>query len=184
MSQILALFLETGVDSDCYILMGSNWSPSPETSGGKSYSDLSEDSESEGHSECNETAQPHITKWPHTDVWTPADRWPRAAYGSRRSQTAYVVSLRDFIRQAKPANYEQLERLLGKENGTQAFSTTELSDVEADLATSRHPQFESPTVRPVDLNQLHAESETGTLVFYWIRWKNATIPGGLALRLY
>lgn len=184
MSQILELFLETGVDSDCFILMGSWWYPSSGTSGERSDVEWYEESESEDHSAFEKTAQPHITGWSHTDVWTPADKWRRVAYGSRRFQTAYVVSLRDFIRQAKPANYEQLDRLLGKKNGTQAFSTTELSEIEAELASSKHPQFESPTVRPVDLSQLFAESEPERLVVYWIRWKNATIPGFLELRLY
>lgn len=122
-----------------------------------------------------------------SELWTPADRWMTTSPDRRRFTTAYVVSLGDFIRQAKPANYEQLEQLLGKSNHSQEFSTTKLSDIEAELASDRHPVFESPRVLPINLEKLFANDSTmglRDLVVYWIRWKDATIPSVLELRLY
>lgn len=187
MSQILELFLETGVDSDCYILMKTEdrrhgYTANDLESGGG----ISDDRESEGDSEPYEASQQQITKWSHTDVWT-EDKWTWVNSQRCGSKVAYVISLGDFIRRIKPANYQQLERLLGKNNCKQEFSTAKLSEIEAELATSKHPAFDFPTVRPVDLN--HIFNRTGlkasehTMV-YWIRWKDATIPGSLQLRLY
>lgn len=182
---MLELFLETGVDSDCYILTKTEdrnhiyAANDLESKGG-----ISDDRESEG--EFNEASQQQITKWSHTDVWT-GDKW--GCVNSKRcgSKAAYVISLRDFIRQTEPANYQQLERLLGKNNCEQEFSTAKLSEIEAELATSKHPVFDFPTVRPADLNHILAGrglEDSEYMMVYWIRWKDATIPGFLHLRLY
>lgn len=178
--------MKTSVDSDCYVLMAGDKFQSTKESAEESDSGTSEFSESEADSESEEPAQ-QFAEPLHTTLWTPADRWMATVPDRRRFKTAYVVSLGDFIRRAKPANYEQLEQLLGKSIHSQEFTTTKLSDIEAELASDRHPDFESPTVLPIDLEQRFANDSTKgpwDLVVYWIRWKDATIPRSLELRLY
>lgn len=185
MSQILEVFLETGVDSDCYILMRDRQDRITGASTKESGDKISEDRESEGDSISDKVSQRQITERPHKDRWIPEHKWMRVDSQRRRSEAAYVVSLRDFIRQAKPANYEHLEQLLSEENRTQEVSTTNLREIEAELATSQHPEFKSPKVRSVgDLDDLFAEESIEKLIVYWIKWKDATIPGFLNLRLY
>lgn len=178
--------MKTSIDCDCYVLMADNKSQSTEESAEESDGGISEFSESEADSKSEEPAQ-QLAEQLHMTLWTPADKWMRTSTDRRRFKTAYVVSLGDFIRRAKPANYEQLEQLLGKSNHSQGFSTTKLRDIEAELANDRHPDFESPTVLPIDLEQALANDSTKSawdLSVYWIRWKDATIPSSLELRLY
>lgn len=185
MSQILELFLGTGVDSDCYILMTDKWPRAEKSSTEDSNLEASEDIEPEDGSDYDEPPKEPITDYPHANIWTSGDMWTREKGARRRFKTAYVVSLAEFIRQAKTANYEQLRRLLGSNNcSTQELSTTKLSQIEAELSTKKHTVFRSPTFQPVDLNRFFAGDEIKNLRVYWIRWKDVTIPGSLVLRLY
>lgn len=111
----------------------------------------------------------NISKTGCQQTWTRADRWIQVHDRSLRWNTAYVVSFKDFIGQVKPANYNQLERLLSKDNCTQDFSPTKLSEIEAELAAKQHLEFEFPTVRPLDLNNFFASSWNEGLKVYWIR---------------
>lgn len=175
--------MKTSVDSDCYILMADNRSRTTEEPAEESDGETSEFGESEVDWESDEPAQ-HFAEQLHITPWTPADKWMRIIPERYQFKTAYVVSLGDFIRQAKPTNYERLEQLVGKSNLSQEFSTTKLRNIEAELATNRHPDFESPTVLPIDLEQALPNDSTKDLVVYWISWKDATIPSSLELRLY
>lgn len=187
MNQILELFLKTGVDSDCYILMIDN--PENSESAGASSEesdddDISEISEYESGWEKDESVQQQVKRQSRASTWSSADEWVTVGFRQRRIHIAYVVSFREFIRQAKPVNYEQLERLLGNNNRTQGFSTKFLREIEAELATSKYPDFDHPTVRPIELNQYSAGDSSEALMVYWIRWKDETIPGYLRFRLY
>lgn len=185
MSQILEVFLETGVDSDCCILMTDKWPRAEESSTEDSNIETSEDSEPDDGSSYDQPQKEPITYPPQANIWTSGDMWTRERSARRRFKTAYVVSLAEFIRQAKPVNYEQLRRLLGSNNcSTQEFSTTKLSQIEAELSTRKHTVFRSPSVQPVDLNQIFSVDGVKDLRVYWIRWKDVTIPGSLVLRLY
>lgn len=172
MSQILESFLETGVNSDCYILMKDRRPRGPE-----------EEREVKSDFKGVDPVQPHVTERRRTDPWMLEDPWRTRDDRLQRSKTAYVVSLADFIRQAKSANHAQLNQLLDKNDCTQEFSTTMLREIEAELATSKHAAFTSPTVRPVELNKFLAAETCDGLMVYWIRWDDATIPGFLEWRL-
>ena len=182
-SQILELFLEKGVDSDCYMLLADIEFSRPDPSNRESDSEVSTDSASESDPESDDLDRQDPRKRRRTDQWNPASRWSSASL-RRRFKTAYVVSLRDLVRQAKPDNHDQLERLLGTNRSTPEFPPTNLSEIEAELATREHPHFESPRVLPVDLKQFFADKIFPDLLVYWIRWKDTTIPGYLTLRLY
>lgn len=176
--------MKNGIDSDCYVLMRDDIPPSSETSSESSGGEASEDSEYGSDSETDELAQQRITKELQTDLWLPAGRRRRIDPRWHSSKTAYAISLEDFVRQVEPANYKQVERLFRKDGRTQELSTTKLSEIETELTTSKHFEFKSPTVRPVDLNEFFDDHEFRPLYVYWIRWKDATIPGSLKLRLY
>lgn len=193
MHQILQTFLETGIDSDCHILMVEDRSSASSYSSRDLlndsltdlFSDVSRD-ESEGNTSGDSQSESGSSSDESTQQWIPTDKWRMVSIRRRPSKTAYVVSLGDFIRQVKPANFAQLEPFLGRDDHTPDLAMRELGQIQAELATSQHPQFSFPTVRPVDLNDFFSKARPGNLVVYWIRWKDATIPAGwsLKLRLY
>ena len=184
MNQILELFLKTGVDSDCYILMlASSPQPDPTTSFG---SDDETSRGFEGDPRSNEPARGKIIK--QQQIGIRSAKTCRAMsieiISRHRYKAAYVVSLGEFVRQANPDNYEQLERLLRENNRRQEFSAPELSEIEAELATGKHPRFKSLTVETVDLKQFFANNRSDKVMVYWIRWKDGTVPGSFRLRLH
>lgn len=182
MSQVLEIFLQTGVDSDCEILMRLVEPESVE--GSTEGSQSPESSASEGAYEVDSVSDKSFRSRPQPYEQDPDIEGEDFTQGRHKHDLAYVVSLGDFVRQIKPGNYDQLERLLGIENCTREFSPTDLGEIEAELATSQHSHFESPTVWPVDLKQFFSDNRGKKLMVYWIRWKNSTVPGEISFRIY
>lgn len=194
MSRILEHFLEIGVSSNCCILLRAI-TPSENTAipidepESESVKVSPSKSDTRGSREigCSVTGGPAhqlTTERQHTNPWNLAAKWVCCKPSHCPFEAAYVVSLEDFIRQAKPANYEQLEKLLCKQSRGREFSITELRELETELASSNHPYFESPTVQPLDLNQFFAGDEFEELRVYWMKWEDVTIPGFVELGLY
>ncbi|KAK2030510.1 hypothetical protein LX32DRAFT_320694 [Colletotrichum zoysiae] len=172
--EILELFLERGVDADCVILLRDRFRPRT------TFQEEKEENKKKQKGVEEEVEEEQVLNVKLLTIKVRARRtaaWLETYH--KRSMSAYAITLKDFVREVNPPNYERLNQLLERNSRTRPV--IDYQEIDAELAAEHSVNFSKPSVGPFSLEKVE---DGRRLVVQWVRWNDAEIPGSLCIRTY